>query len=60
MTRLLTPGAFDWFLAAAGARFRYSQVDLTNFESVSKLFRSAPLCEEDIDAVVHVPRHGPT
>jgi len=54
------PGAFDWFLAAAGARFRYSQVDLTDFESVSKLFRSAPLCEEDIDAVVHVPRHGPT
>jgi UDP-glucose 4-epimerase len=53
------PGAFDWFLAAADARFRYSQVDLTDFESVSKLFRSAPLYEEDIDAVVHVPRHGP-
>ncbi len=52
------PRAFDRFLGGADARFHYTRIDLAKHRPVSDLFHSSRFREAQIDAVVHIPRHG--
>lgn len=54
-----TPRSFDHLLAAHGRRFDYARADLARHRSVADLFHSERVRESQIDAVVHVPSHGP-
>ncbi len=54
-----TPRAFDRFLAGDGPRVVYARVDLAKHRPTTDLFHSARFREAEVDAVVHLPRHGP-
>ncbi len=53
------PRAFDRFLAGDGERVCYARVDLAKHRPASDLFHSSRFRAAAIDAVVHIPRHGP-
>ena len=52
------PRAFDRFLAGHEPRLSYARVDLAKHRPVSDLFHSSRFRGAEIDAVVHIPRHG--
>jgi nucleoside-diphosphate-sugar epimerase len=54
------PRSFDVFLSGPSARLRYARVDLAKHRPVADLFHSAQIREAELDAVIHVPRHGPS
>ena len=54
------PRSFDRYLGGPGERLRYARVDLTKHRPVADLFHSASLREAQVDAVIHLPRHGPS
>ncbi len=53
------PRSFDHFLAAPDTRMQYARVDLARHRPVSDLFHSETVRGGGIDAVIHVPTHGP-
>jgi len=53
------PNSFDRFLAARSHRVDYARVDLARHRSVHDLFQSDSVRRTKIDAVVHLPAHGP-
>lgn len=54
------PRSFDRFLASPGGRLRYGRVDLGHHRPVADLFRSPIVRAAAVDAVIHVPCHGPS
>jgi nucleoside-diphosphate-sugar epimerase len=52
------PRAFDRFLGAPDGRVTYARLDLAKHRPVSDLFHSSRFRGAEIDAVVHIPRHG--
>ena len=52
------PRSFDRFLAGAEPRVRYHRIDLAKHRPVSDLFHSGRFRSAEINAAVHIPRHG--
>ncbi len=52
------PRSFDRFLAGSDPRVLYARLDLAKHRPVADLFHSARFRGAEIDAIVHIPRHG--